>query len=96
VVFNYFIKSDCIPEGHVQVASGSASLPAPVALETEEQRLKREQTERDFLEALGVYKCDAGMSVEYVPAVVHSKHLRDYLLHTSSLQVLYWVGGGGG
>jgi len=32
-----FIKDDCIPEGDVQVASGSVSLPDPVVLETEEQ-----------------------------------------------------------
>ena len=64
VVFNDFIKDDFIPEGDGQVASGSASLPDPVALETEEQRLEREQNERDVLEALGAYKCDAGMFVE--------------------------------
>jgi hypothetical protein len=53
VVFNDFIQDDFIPEGDGQVASGSASLPDPVALETEEQRLKREQNERDVFEALG-------------------------------------------
>jgi len=42
VSFNDFIKKDFIPEGHGQVASGSASLPDPVALETEEQTLERE------------------------------------------------------
>jgi len=35
-VVNQFIKTDFIPEGDGQVASGSASLPDPVALETEE------------------------------------------------------------
>ena len=69
VVFNDFIKDDFIPEGDGQVASGSASLPDPVALETEEQRLEREQNERDVLEALGDYKCDARMSVENVPVL---------------------------
>jgi hypothetical protein len=44
----------------------SASLPDPVALETEKQSLEREQNERDVLEALGDYKCDAGMPVENV------------------------------
>jgi hypothetical protein len=39
VVFNDFIKDDFIPEGHGQVASGSAPLPDTVALETEEQTL---------------------------------------------------------
>jgi hypothetical protein len=39
VVFNEFIKNDFIPEGDRQVASGAASLPDPVALETEEQSL---------------------------------------------------------
>ena len=57
-------------------ASGSASLPDPVALETEEHSLEREQNERDVLEALGEYKCDAGMSVENVPAVVNIKTLK--------------------
>jgi hypothetical protein len=72
VVFNDFIKDDFIPEGHGQVASDSASLPDPVALETlaEEQTLKSEQNERNVLEAPGEYKCDAGMSVENVSAVV--------------------------
>ena len=69
MVVNDFIKDDFIPEGDGQVASGSASLPDPVALETAEQTLEREQNERDVLEALGEYKCDAGMSVENVPAV---------------------------
>ena len=35
-------------------------------LETEEQMLERKQNERDVLDALGDYKCDAGMSVEDV------------------------------
>jgi hypothetical protein len=39
VVVNDFIKDDFIPEGGGQVASGSASIPDPVALETEEQML---------------------------------------------------------
>jgi len=39
-------------------------------LETEEQTLEREQNEPDVLEALGEYKCDAGMSVENVLAPV--------------------------
>ena len=70
VVFKELIKNDFIPEGDGQVVSGSASLPDPVALETEEQTLEREQNERDVLsEALGEYKCDAGMSFENVPAV---------------------------
>ncbi len=62
MVFNDFIQDDFIPEGDGQVLH--PSLPDPVALETEEQILKREQNERDVLEALGEYKCDAGMSVE--------------------------------
>ena len=70
VFFNDFIKDDFIPGGHAQVASDSASLPDPVALETEEQTLKSEQNECDILEALGEYKCDAGISVENVSAVV--------------------------
>ena len=44
-------------------------------METEEQSLEREQNERDVLEALGDYTCDAGMSVENVPAVVNIKPL---------------------
>ena len=50
VGFNDLIKAhDFIPEGDGQVASGSVSLPDPLALETEEQRLEREQNERDVL-----------------------------------------------
>jgi hypothetical protein len=55
-----FIKDDFIAEGDGQVASGSTSLPGPVALETEEQSLGREQNEHDVVEALGDYKCDTG------------------------------------
>jgi hypothetical protein len=43
VVFNDFIEDDFIPEGDFtssQVESGSASLPDPVTLETEEQTLE--------------------------------------------------------
>ncbi len=80
MAFNDFIKDDFIPEGDGQVTSGSESLPDPVALETEEQTLEREQNERDVLEALGGYKCDAGMSVcdtvENVPVNVNIKTLR--------------------
>ncbi len=69
--FNDFIKDDFIPEGDGQVASGSASLPDPVVLETEEQMLEREQNERDVLsDALDEYKCDSGMSIENVPALL--------------------------
>ena len=38
--------------------------------ETEEQMLERQQNERDVLEALGEYKCAAGVSVEDVSAIV--------------------------
>ncbi len=41
--FKDFFKNDFIQEGDGQVASGSASLPDRVALETEEQMLEREQ-----------------------------------------------------
>ncbi len=64
MVFNDFIKDDFIPEGHGQVASGSASLPDPVVLETEEQMLEREQNKRDVLDALGEVKCDADVRVQ--------------------------------
>jgi hypothetical protein len=76
VVFNDFIKDDFIQEDDGQVASGAASLPDPVALETQEQRLESEQNERDVLEELVDYKCDAGMSVENVPASVNIKTLK--------------------
>jgi hypothetical protein len=76
VVFNDFIKDDFISEGDRQIASGSASLPDPVALETVEETLEREQNERDVREALGEYKCDGGMSVENVTAVVNIKTLK--------------------
>jgi hypothetical protein len=32
--------------------------------------LEREQSQRDVLEALGEYNCDAGMSVKELPAIV--------------------------
>jgi len=60
----------------VKTRQVSASLPDPVALETEEQTLEREQNDRDVLEALGEYKCDAGMSVENVPAVININTLK--------------------
>ena len=41
VLFNDFIKDDFIPEGDGQVASGSASLPDSVALETGAEPRKR-------------------------------------------------------
>jgi hypothetical protein len=36
----------------------------------------KEQNERDVLEALGDYKCDAGMSVENVSALVNIRALK--------------------
>ncbi len=45
-------------------------------MEAEEQMLEREQNERDVLEALGEYKCDAGMSVEDVPAIFNVETLK--------------------
>ncbi len=91
--FNNFIKDDFIPEGDGQVVSGSASLPDPVVLETEELTLEREQDERDVLEALDEYKCDTGMPVENVSGVVNIKTLngQDDLFHTSSLLGSQWV-----
>jgi hypothetical protein len=41
VVFNDFIEDDFIPEGDGQVVSGSASLPDPVSLETEDQTIEK-------------------------------------------------------
>ena len=38
--------------------------------------LESEQNEHDVLEALGEYKCDAGMPVEDVPAIVSRKTLK--------------------
>ena len=80
VVFNDFIKGNCIPEGDCQVASGSASLPDRAVLETEEQMLEREQNERDVLDALGEYEYDTGMSVEDVSAIVNIKTLKERLI----------------
>ena len=76
VVFNDFIKDDFIPEADAQVVSGSASLPFPVVVETEEHMLEREQNDRDVLDALGKYECDTGMSVEDVLVIVNIKTLR--------------------
>ena len=71
--------------------SGSASLPDPVVLETKEQTLEREQNQRDVVEALGEYKCDPGMSVENVPAVVNIKTLNGrWIAHKFST---WWVVG---
>jgi hypothetical protein len=69
-----------IAEGDGQVASGSASLPDPVDLDTEEQTLEREQNERDVLEALGECKCDYGMFVEDVTVIVIIKRLKGRLI----------------
>jgi hypothetical protein len=63
MVFNEFIKDDFIQEDDGQVASGSATLPDPVDLQTEEQRLERGQNEHDVLEAVGEWA-----------AVVNMKH----------------------
>ncbi len=105
VVFNDFIRDDFIPEGDAQIAWGSASLPDPVALETEERRgeaplslsprlqghsdTRKRKNERDVLEALGENNCDAGMSVENVPAVVNIKTLMGrFIAHKFSTR---WV-----
>ena len=45
MVFNYFLKNACIPEGDGRVASDSVSLHDPVVLETEDQMIEREQNE---------------------------------------------------
>ena len=50
-------KDDFIPEDHGQVASGSASLPDPVVLETGEQMLEREQDVRVVVNVVGDDKC---------------------------------------
>jgi hypothetical protein len=71
---------DFISEADSQIVSGSGSLPDPVVLETEEQMLERERNERDVLDALGEYKCDTGMSVEDVPAVVNKKTQKGQLI----------------
>jgi hypothetical protein len=42
--------------------------------------LERGQNERDVLDALGKYECDAGMSVEDVSAIVHVKTLKGRLI----------------
>ena len=55
--------------------SGSASLPDPVVVETEEHMLERKQNERDVFDALGEYECYTGMSVEDVNAIVNIKTL---------------------
>jgi hypothetical protein len=52
---------------------------------TEKQRLEREQNERDVLEALCDYKCDTGISVENVPAVVNITTLKErFIAHKFS------------
>ena len=57
----------------------SASRPDPVASYTGADARKKgaeRQNERDFLEALGEYKCDTGVSVENVPAVFNIKAVK--------------------
>ena len=49
-------------------------------METEKERFEREQNECDVLESLGDYKCDAGMPVENLPAVVNIKTLKGRLI----------------
>ncbi len=78
VVFNDFIEDDFIPQGHGQVASGSASLPDPAVLETEEQRLERERNEHDVLEALSEKKSVAGLFA------VNCKSSRNVLLDSKT------------
>ncbi len=90
--FNDFIQDDFIVEGDGKVTSGSESLPDPVPLETEDQRLDREENERDVLEGLGDYKCDAGMSVEDVSAVVYIKTLKErFIAQKFSTGWTVWV-----
>ena len=79
-------------QGTSNVYSQFSGLPDPVASETEEQRLEREQNERDVVETLGDYECDAEMSVENVPAVVNVQTLKERFI----AQVLCWVVGGCG
>jgi hypothetical protein len=55
-IFRLFLNSGSGEgDGDGKVESGSASLPEPIALETEEQTLEREQNERDVLDAVGHY-----------------------------------------
>jgi hypothetical protein len=79
VGFNDFIKNDFIPEGDGQVASGSASLPDPVALEVEERRGSKEsRMSVMFLNqwvTTSVTPDSAGISVETVPVVVNIRTL---------------------
>jgi hypothetical protein len=63
VVFNVFIYDDFIPEGDGQVASGSASLPDPVALETEEQRLEESRMSMMFLKHWATTSAEGGGGV---------------------------------
>ncbi len=55
--------------------------------------LEREQNVRDVLEALGDYKCDAGMSVENVRAVANIKRLKGRFI--ANKFSTGWAEGGG-
>jgi len=46
-----------------------------------------------LLEALGEYKCDTGMSVENVPAIVNIKTLKERFVATAHLFSTGWVVG---
>ena len=75
---SYLAEDDLILDGDGQVASGSASLPDPAVLETEEQRLERERNEHDVLEALSEKKSVAGLFA------VNCKSSRNVLLDSKT------------
>ncbi len=84
-----FIKDDFIPGGVGQAAFRFCipSWPCSLGDRGAEARKRAEWAWCSW--STGDHKCDAGMSVENVPAVVNIKtlkgHWRDDLLHTSSL-----------
>jgi hypothetical protein len=82
---------------HGQVASGS--LPAPVSLETKEQRHRSRGSKESRMSMIFLKhwvttgKCDAGMSVEKVPAVVNIKTLKGrFIAHKFSTGHGRWGG----
>jgi hypothetical protein len=53
--------------------------------------LERKQNERHVLEALAEYKCDTGMPVKNVPAVVNIKTLKGRLIAHKFILGGQWV-----
>jgi hypothetical protein len=70
VVLNDFLDDESFNSSMGLESEGSSSLPDPIPIETDAQRVAREERERAELDAVGGYKCDPGVTVEEVPEEV--------------------------